>query len=226
MWPGVMGSTTKRLSWEARPRKSRHSVKASGSISPGLCAADGGGLYGSRQRHLCAAFVRRRRFAAQVLAKYPPGTNPQATYERSFTDPGKCRGLHVLELQAASNADNAVWGYDFTYQNAPYYFPKMPNPENPSGNFPAKASHTIDIQFLFPSWHGGNLGVNLDQFNGQPRELQGLRLPCLTSWWRRRTSRPPAIRTDRELRSGQSSRGLAGVPQAGRSQRDRNRSAI
>jgi para-nitrobenzyl esterase len=111
--------------------------------------------------------------AAQVLAKYPPGTNPQATYERSFTDPGKCRGLHVLELQAASNADNAVWGYDFTYQTAPYYFPKMPNPATPSGNFLAKASHTIDIQFLFPNWHGGNLGVNLDQFTGQPRELQG-----------------------------------------------------
>lgn len=111
--------------------------------------------------------------AALALAQYPPGPNPQATYERSFTDPGKCRTLHVLELQAASNADNPVWGWDFTYQNAPYYFPEMPNPENPSGNFLAKASHTIDIQFLFPNWHGGNLGVNLDQVTGQPRELQG-----------------------------------------------------
>jgi para-nitrobenzyl esterase len=111
--------------------------------------------------------------AAQVLAHYPPGSNPQATYERSFTDPGKCRTLHVLGLLAASNADNPVWGWDFTYQKAPYYFPKMPNPENPSGNFLAKAAHTIDIQFLFPKWHGGNLGVNLDQFTGLPRELEG-----------------------------------------------------
>jgi para-nitrobenzyl esterase len=110
--------------------------------------------------------------AAQVLARYPPGPNPQATYERSFTDPGKCRTLHVLELLAGSNP-KPVWGWDFTYQNAPYYFPRMPNPENPSGNFLAKASHTIDIQFLFPNWHGGNLGVNLDQFTGQPRELEG-----------------------------------------------------
>jgi para-nitrobenzyl esterase len=110
--------------------------------------------------------------AAQVLAKYPPGSNPQATYERSFTDPGKCRTLHVLKLIADSNA-HPVWGWDFTYQNAPYYFPKMPNPENPSGNFLAKASHTIDIQFLFPKWRGGNLGVNLDQFTGLPRELEG-----------------------------------------------------
>jgi para-nitrobenzyl esterase len=37
----------------------------------------------------------------------------------------------------------------------------------------AKASHTIDIQFLFPNWRGGNLGVNLDQVTGQPRELEG-----------------------------------------------------
>jgi para-nitrobenzyl esterase len=111
--------------------------------------------------------------ADEVLVTYPPGSNPQAAYERSFTDPGKCRTLHVLELLAASNANHPVWGWDFTYQDAPYYFPEMPNPENPSGNFLAKASHTIDIQFLFPNWHGGNLGVNLDQFTGLPRELQG-----------------------------------------------------
>jgi para-nitrobenzyl esterase len=111
--------------------------------------------------------------AAQVLAEYPPGSNPQETSERSFTDPGKCRTLHVLKLLAGSNGKRPVWGWDFTYQTAPYYFPRMPNPENPSGNFLAKASHTIDIQFLFPGWRGGNLGVNLDQFTGQPRELEG-----------------------------------------------------
>jgi para-nitrobenzyl esterase len=114
--------------------------------------------------------------AGQVLAHYPPGANPQLTYSRSFTDPGKCRGLHVLKLQAASNGGNGVYGYDFTYQNAPYYFPKMPNPQEPSGNFMARAAHTIDIQFLFDNWHGGQLGVNLDQTTGQPRELQGAEL--------------------------------------------------
>ena len=59
------------------------------------------------------------------------------------------QGLRVLKLQAGTNGANGVYGYDFTYQNAPYYFPKMPNPQNPSGNFMAKASHTIDIQFVF-----------------------------------------------------------------------------
>jgi para-nitrobenzyl esterase len=111
--------------------------------------------------------------AALVLAQYPPGPNPQATYNRNVTDSNLCRALHVLKAQAASNAGNGVFGYDFTYPNAPYYFPEMPNPQSPTGNFQPLASHTIDIQFVFPKWHGGNLGVNLDQTSGQPRELQG-----------------------------------------------------
>jgi para-nitrobenzyl esterase len=111
--------------------------------------------------------------AALVLAQYPPGRNPQATYNREATDSNLCRALHVLKAQAASNAGNGVFGYDFTYPNAPYYFPEMPNPQSPTGNFQPLASHTIDIQFVFPKWHGGNLGVNLDQTSGQPRELQG-----------------------------------------------------
>jgi para-nitrobenzyl esterase len=40
-----------------------------------------------------------------------------------------------------------VYAYEFTYQNAPWYFPPL--------SFPVGASHTIDIQFLFPLWHGG-----------------------------------------------------------------------
>jgi para-nitrobenzyl esterase len=33
------------------------------------------------------------------------------------------------------------------------------------------AAHTIDIQFLFPGWHGGILGVNIDQATGAQREM-------------------------------------------------------
>ena len=39
-----------------------------------------------------------------------------------------------------------------------------------TGHMPL-ATHTIDIQFLFPSYHRGHLGVNLDQDTGMPREL-------------------------------------------------------
>jgi para-nitrobenzyl esterase len=111
--------------------------------------------------------------APLVLAHYPAGSNPQATYDRAWTDPNLCRALHVLKAQAASNASNGVYGYDFTYPNAPYYFPQMPNPQSPTGHFQPLAAHTIDIQFMFNKWHGGQLGVNLDQVSGQPRELQG-----------------------------------------------------
>jgi para-nitrobenzyl esterase len=114
--------------------------------------------------------------ASLVLAKYPLsnyGGSTEMAYDRVTTDPPLCRALHVLKAQAASNAGNKVYGYDFTYANAPYYFPKVPDPQSPTGAFQALASHTIDIQFMFLEWHGGQLGVNLDQTSGQPRELQG-----------------------------------------------------
>jgi para-nitrobenzyl esterase len=101
--------------------------------------------------------------AAAVLAQYPPGSDPQFTFNRVATDPGKCRGLHVLGLWSTKIP---TYAYDFTYRDAPYYFPWMPG-------FKALAYHTVDIQFIFPKWRGGHLGVNLDQNSGQPRELQG-----------------------------------------------------
>jgi para-nitrobenzyl esterase len=116
--------------------------------------------------------------AALVLAQYPAGANPQATYSRSFTDPGKCRALHVLKLQASSDTGNGVYGYDFTYQHAPYYFPQMPNPASTTGYFRAQAAHTIDIQLLFSGWHGGQLGVNLGQDAGASSHVLDPRPPC------------------------------------------------
>ena len=101
-----------------------------------------------------------------AAAQYPLssfGGDTMLAYERYLTDPNKCRELHVLQLWAPQVA---TYAYDFTYQSAPYYFPKMPG-------FSPLAAHTIDIQFLFSNWHGGNLGVNIDQASGQPRELNG-----------------------------------------------------
>jgi para-nitrobenzyl esterase len=111
-----------------------------------------------------------------VLAEYPLsnyGGNPTAAQNRVITDPFKCDGLRVLEQLAGTNTGYPIYGYDFTYQKAPLYFPQMPNPYDPTGHFQGLAYHTADIQFVFPKWHGGNLGVNLDPISGQPRELQG-----------------------------------------------------
>jgi para-nitrobenzyl esterase len=112
---------------------------------------------------------------ANVLAEYPLsnyGNDPQLAQNRVSTDRGKCQYLHSFKLMASTNP-YGMYTYDFTYQNAPYYFPQMPNVSSPTGHFQPLAAHTIDIQFLFPGYHGGQLGVNLDQTSGQPRELQG-----------------------------------------------------
>ncbi|MBS0446459.1 MAG: carboxylesterase family protein [Proteobacteria bacterium] len=87
-----------------------------------------------------------------VLAQYPLGNyaTPAAAYDAVSTDPGACRALHVDQLWAQRVP---VYAYEFNYQNAPYYFPAMPG-------FTPLAAHTIDIQFLFPLWHGGILGVS------------------------------------------------------------------
>jgi para-nitrobenzyl esterase len=113
-----------------------------------------------------------------VLAVYPLsnyGGNAEYAQDRVSTDRGKCSGLHVLNLWAPAIP---TYGYDFTYQNSPYYFPQMPNPLSPTGYFQPLAYHTSDIQYQFYHWHGGNLGVNINQGAispalNQPRELQG-----------------------------------------------------
>jgi para-nitrobenzyl esterase len=89
--------------------------------------------------------------ADQVLVKYPPGPDPQATYNLVTTYPGACRNRHIDALWA--QAGLPVYAYEFNDQNAPYYYPPMPD-------FTPLAAHTIDIQFLFPLWHGGILGVS------------------------------------------------------------------
>jgi para-nitrobenzyl esterase len=102
--------------------------------------------------------------AAKVLAEYPVSSypSPQLAYAQASTDPLlACQPRFVVHLWSKFVT---VYQYEFNYQNAPYYFPHMPG-------FVALASHTIDIQFLFQNWHGGQLGVNLDQTTGQPREL-------------------------------------------------------
>jgi para-nitrobenzyl esterase len=102
--------------------------------------------------------------AAAVLAEYPLANyaSPQLAWSAVYTDPKfACQARHVVHLMGRWVP---VYQYEFNYSDAPYYFPSMPG-------FVPLASHTADIQFLFPGWHGGILGVNVDQASGQPREL-------------------------------------------------------
>ncbi len=86
-----------------------------------------------------------------VLAHYPLSAyaTPQLAYDAVTTHPSACRARHLNQLLAPWVP---VYAYEFTDRNAPYYFPVM------SGFIPL-AAHTIDIQFLFPLWHGGPLGI-------------------------------------------------------------------
>ena len=89
------------------------------------------------------------------------GGDPMIAYARISSDAAKCAELHVMQSIAPQAP---TYAYDFAYRDAPFYFPKMPG-------YKPLAAHTIDIQFLFEGYHGGNLGVDLDQTTGMPREL-------------------------------------------------------
>jgi para-nitrobenzyl esterase len=89
----------------------------------------------------------------KVVAQYPPNfmnLSPQEVFDLVGTHPGACRNVLVDQLWSKWVP---VYEYEFNDQQAPYYFPSLPG-------FTPLAAHTIDIQFLFPNWHGGPLGVN------------------------------------------------------------------
>jgi para-nitrobenzyl esterase len=112
-----------------------------------------------------------------VLAHYPLanyGNNPQLAYDAVTTHPGACRALHVDQLWAQRVP---VYAYEFNYQNAPYYFPDMPG-------FVPLAAHTIDIQFLFSGWHGGQLGVNSRELNAPETVLSDQLVAAWTNFAR------------------------------------------
>lgn len=110
-----------------------------------------------------------------VLAEYPLsryGGNAMLAQNRVTSDRTfKAPGLRTLGQLAATNRGFGVYGYDFTYSRAPFFYPQMPNVSDPTGFFQPLAVHTGDLQFYFSGFHGGNLGVNLDQSSGCPREL-------------------------------------------------------
>jgi para-nitrobenzyl esterase len=89
--------------------------------------------------------------AEAVLKQYPAGKDPAMALDLAGTHIGACRNRHIDGLWSKWS-DVPVYAYEFNDRNAPYYFPTMPG-------FTPLAAHTIDIQFLFPLWHGGILGV-------------------------------------------------------------------
>jgi para-nitrobenzyl esterase len=85
--------------------------------------------------------------AARVLAQYPLSAypSPQLALDRVQTDLQICSERQIDEILASQIP---LYTYEFDDETAPFYFPSMPG-------FTPNAYHTADIQYLFPSWHGG-----------------------------------------------------------------------
>lgn len=113
--------------------------------------------------------------AAKVLAQYPLANypTPQLADDAVTTAPIACTNLHNAGLLAERVP---VYDYTFDYQHAPYYFPAMPG-------FVPLAAHTIDIQFLFPGYHGGTLGVR-HSLNAQETRLSNELVAAWTNFAR------------------------------------------
>jgi len=117
--------------------------------------------------------------ADAVLAHYPLGNyaDPMVAYSAVMTDSltvGPCRSRHVDQLLSRWVP---VYAYQFNYRKAPYFFPEMPG-------FDPMAAHTIDIQFLFKGWHGGNLGVNSRALNAKESTLSDQMVAAWTNFAR------------------------------------------
>jgi len=89
--------------------------------------------------------------AAKVLAVYPLSAfkSPQLAWDRVGTDSGICNQRRLDKILARQIP---VYAYEFADKTAPIFFPDMPGME-------ALAYHTADIQYLFPLWRGGPLGI-------------------------------------------------------------------
>jgi hypothetical protein len=89
--------------------------------------------------------------ATRVLSVYPLWAfkSPQSAWDRVGTDSGICNQRRLDKILAPQIP---VYAYEFADKRAPFYFPDMPGME-------ALAYHTADIQYLFPLWHGGPLGI-------------------------------------------------------------------
>ena len=89
--------------------------------------------------------------AAKVLSIYPLSDfkSPHLAWDRVGADAGICNQRRLDKILAPQIP---VYAYEFADKTAPFYFPDMPGIE-------ALAYHTADIQYLFPLWHGGPLGI-------------------------------------------------------------------
>jgi para-nitrobenzyl esterase len=108
---------------------------------------------------------------SKVLAHYPlfAYPTPQLALDAVETSWLLVCQQHALNKVLAPQVP--VYVYQFADQTAPYYFPKMPG-------FAPLAAHTIDLQYLFPLYHGGPTGIP-HQLNNKQEQLSD---ELVTAW--------------------------------------------
>ncbi len=119
------------------------------------------------EAHFADTFGPER--AAKIVAEYPLADFPSASEavahaltSRNFV----CPSRRVMNSAAQFVP---IYVYEFMDVNAPYYFPSV--------SFPYGAAHTLDIQYLFPRYHGAR---------GEPQALneeQGKLSATMISYW-------------------------------------------
>ena len=116
----------------------------------------------------------------KVMAKYPLNAypTPGAAWTAVATDANVCRHPY---LNNHASQYVPLYAYEFADRKAPWYFPPV--------SFDHGAAHTIDIQFLFPDWHGGPLGI-LHRLTPEERVLVGPTGGCMDELHVHRQSEP------------------------------------
>ena len=99
--------------------------------------------------------------ASKVLAAYNPSSyaTPQLGLDAIGTASIACPQQGINQ---ALSSQVPLYTYEFNDQTAPSYFPELPG-------FQPLAYHTADIQYLFPPWHGGPLGISRPLNSAQKR---------------------------------------------------------
>lgn len=97
------------------------------------------------EKRLIATFGPER--GPKVAAQYPVASqpSPSETFSHALTSWGfVCPSRRVM--RSADKNGSPLYVYEFMDRNAPQYFPPV--------SYPYGAAHTLEIQYVFPGYHG------------------------------------------------------------------------
>jgi para-nitrobenzyl esterase len=100
--------------------------------------------------------------APKIVTEYPLSSYPSPSLALGAAETDGYIGCGTYKLDHWLSAYVPVYGYQFDDAQAPMYMPQV--------SFPYGAAHTIELQFVFPDFHGGSKGT-VHQLQGQEAKL-------------------------------------------------------